>query len=469
VSLSTTAIAPASTPPLRARAIARFLLPLALNGWLVTLAGPVLNAALGRAAEPRLHLAAFWLAFTVLLVIQSACLVLQQVTAASLRRREPLAAVAVGAALLGLGSALLVLAVAVTPLGDVVFRVLIPTPAATATLARAVLAPMAIIPLLIAVRGLAGGVALTGRRTELLAIATIVRVLMLAAAGAVVVGLHVGASAVAVAWALVLGTASETMFLAAAVAIFRDPAPAAVAARRPARPFALAPVFRLALPLAVATLVWTCGRPLVGAILGRLADPELALAGFGVVLPVLLVTCAPLWAFLDVALVLPQVRGDLRTLVRFALLASVAFSLAIAAVTLTPLRGPVLRLAFALPPELERVALPALALLALEPVILSTRAIAQALLIRAGRGGLLLALSPVKLACMLAAGLLVARLDPHVNGAALALALFIGGDAVDAALYTAAVHWTTTGRADRRDLGAPVTDAIAPDLHQEAA
>jgi hypothetical protein len=472
VSEPNSASAPSTAPALRAGAIARFHLPLALNAWLVTLAGPVINAALGRAAEPRLHLAAFWLAFTVLLVSQSACLVMQQVTAASLRRHEPFRAVALGALLLGLASAALVAGVAFTPLGGFVFRVLIPTPERTAALARAALAPMAAIPLLIAVRGLAGGVALTNRRTELLAVATVVRVLMLAAAGAVVVGTHVGASAVAVAWALVLATVSETLFLAAATLVFRDPGPAVRPPREAAPAFALAPVLRLALPLAAASLVWTSARPLVSAILGRLANPELALAGFGVVLPILLVSCAPLWVFLDVALVLPQARGDVRTLVRFAAATSLGFSLAIALVALTPLRDPVLRMAFALPPELQRLALPALALLVLEPCILSARAIAQALLVRAGRGGLLLALSPAKLACMLAAGLLVARFDPHANGAVLALALFVGGDLVDALLYWTAVVRTSTGAGDRRELGTPAADAIdaiADDIHQEAA
>ena len=63
--------------------------------------------------------------------------------------------------------------------------------------------------------------------------------------------------------------------------------------------------------------------------------------------------------------------------------------------------------------------------------------IAQGLLVRSGHGGVLLALSPIKLAVMLCAGLLVARLAPHANGAMLAIGLFIGGDVVDALLFGA--------------------------------
>jgi len=85
---------------------------------------------------------------------------------------------------------------------------------------------------------------------------------------------------------------------------------------------------------------------------------------------------------------------------------------------------------------------PALALLVLEPALLSARAIGQGLLLRAGRGGLLLALAPLKLAAMLGAGLLVAARAPHANGAVLALALFLGGDLVDAVLFAVAVRRT---------------------------
>ena len=460
-----TASTPAVPPALNARIIARFHLPLVLNAWLVTLVGPVLNAALGRSVEPRMQLAAFWLAFTVLLVSQSACLVLQQVTAAALKRREPLGAVALGAVLLGAASAALVLAVARTPLGDFVFRVAIPTPPRTAALARAVLAPMAIVPLLVALRGLAGGVAVTERRTPLIAAATLVRVLLLGAVATGVAVFHAGAGAVEAAWALVLATAAETVFVAAATLVYRTPSRAGP--RSPAGAASLARIFRLALPLAAASLVWTAARPLVSAILGRLANPELAQAGFGVVLPILLVSCAPLWAFLDVTVVLPHGDADVRRILQFAAATSLAFALAIAAVTLTPLRGPALRLAFALPPELERAVLPALGLLALEPCILSARAITQGLLVRAGRGGVLLALSPVKLALMLAAGLSIARIAPHANGAGLALGLFIGGDVVDAVLYTVAVRRTGVP-AIAGGASAPAREPAAG-IHQEAA
>jgi hypothetical protein len=184
--------------------------------------------------------------------------------------------------------------------------------------------------------------------------------------------------------------------------------------------------------------VWAAARPLVGAVLARLAAPDLAQAAYGVVLPVLFATCAPLWAFLDVALVLPRDAADLARIVRFASLAALAFAGGIALLAWTPLDALWRHPGAPLPADLARLVRPAIALAALEPLVLSARAIAQGLLVRAGRGGLVLALSPVKLACMLAAGLFVTRVAPHANGALLAIALLVGGDAVDALLLGAA-------------------------------
>jgi hypothetical protein len=427
--------APASgrMPPLGMRDIGRFSLPLMLNAWLMTLAGPVLNVALGRAAEPRLHLAAFWIAFTILLVCQSACLVIQQVTASALQRRVPFAAVALSGGILALGASTLLLAIGHTGLGGFVFHHVIPTPDRTALLARAVLGRLSVIPLLIALRGLASGVAVVQGRTEVLALATMVRVAVLAAVTTAVIGLGAGVGAMPAAGALVVATAAEAIFVSSMT--LAQPRNRTATGRAAVSGREIGSVLRLAVPLAAASLVWTSARPLVGAVLGRLADPGLAQASFGVVFPILMVTCAPLWVFLDVALVLPRTPADLGKVVRFASLTSLAFAAGIAVLAFTPLRLVLLQLGAGMPRDLERAVAPALALIALEPMVLSARAIAQGLLVRSGRGGVVLALSPVKLAVMLGAGLMVTRLAPHANGAVLAAGLFIGGDAVDALLF----------------------------------
>src|SRR5262245_42269366 len=110
------------------RPILRFYTPLVLTSQLATLSGPLLNIALGRAADPKLDLAAFWIAFTVVLFLEAPCLVVQQVVLAIAPhgpwRRLSIAAVTMGAAV-----SLLVLAVGRGGVGDLLFTAWIPTTA----------------------------------------------------------------------------------------------------------------------------------------------------------------------------------------------------------------------------------------------------------------------------------------------------------------------------------------------------
>ena len=418
--------------PLDARAILRFYLPLVLNAWLLALVGPVLNLALARGPEPRVQLAAFWIAFGILLSCQSACLVLQQATASHLVRRNAVGSLALPAALAGLAASALVLAIARTPLGDAVLGGLVPVTARTATLARAVLLWTSPVPLLVAVRGVANGIAVAARRTGLLTLATVLRVALLAAVTATIAGGGLEGGALTAARALLAGAALEAAFMVAAT-LAGQPSPARTERESAAAGLAAcAPVLRAALPLAVAALVWNATRPAVSAVLGHLADRELAQAGFGVLVPVLMVSCAPLWALLEVALVLPRDPADVRTVLRFAAAVATAFAAVIAAATLTPLRAHLPWARIAATPELLRLVAPALGVIALEPLVLSARAVAQGLLLRAGGADALLWIAPLRLVATVAAGAACVALVPAANGAVLAAALLVGGDGLDA-------------------------------------
>lgn len=410
------------------RQIRHFWTPLVLTSLLMTLSGPLLNVAIGRASDPTLEFAGFWVAFTVMLFIQSASLALQQVTVALGDSGETLRRLAVSGLLLGLAASLTILAVALTPLGGFVFQVLIPTSARVGDLARTVLAHLAPVPILIAVRDLATGVAIRERRTTLVAVSSMVRVVVLAAVvGAVVM---IGPGARAAATAFVIGIAVESAWIIAAT----HPCWGSRLRVRTdfARGVSYLGILRVATPLAVATLVWTAVRPVVSAILGRLPDSELAQASFGVVLPILLVTCSPLWGFHNVSLVLPKDRNDLRRVIASAAGITILFALGIGLVTLTPLKLLVLRLGFDLSPEMERVVAPALGWLTLAPFFLTARALAQGLLMKSGRTGVMLIVSPIKLVLMVVIGLAAVTRIPPPDGAALAILLVMGGDLLDA-------------------------------------
>lgn len=441
----------------------RFHAPLAAQAVLMTLSGPLLGAMVARARDPRLELAAFWLAFTLALFAQSLCLALQQSTVALVRARAPLRAIVVSALGLGALASLAVLAVALTPIGDWVFSHLIPTTARTSALTREVLRVLAPLPLLIAVRSVASGVAVGGERTPLVALTTVTRLLVLVAALAVVSVSGRFTGAVPAAWAVVLGVAAETLFIV--LGTLRPWQPSAQAPRGSSERSAYAQVLRATAPLALAALVWTATRPLLHAMLGRLVDPERAQAGFGVVLPWLILAGAPAWALLETHLVLATTPAAERRVRRFAMYVATSVALLIAIVVSPAVRGIWLSPMLSADPLLAQAVLPALPWLALAPLLVAVRALAQASLMREGRTRVLFALAPLRFVLVAAAAFLATSAAPHAPGPSLAVLLVLGGDALDAVTYSLAAHGT------RRQHDRPIAleDAATPATLRRAA
>jgi hypothetical protein len=437
-------VAPAARA-LTARGIGAFGAPLAANALLLALAGPLLNIIVVRAAAPTVELAAFWLAFSVTLLVASASQSVQPLTVMALRRGpglRPAARVALATGLLS-GAAVVVLSAG----GDALFGGLIPTSPRVARRAAEVLVVLAALPALVAARGAALGVATASGGTALVLGAALVRMAMLGAvAGGVLAGGSAGALDAAVT--LVAATAAETL-----VAVAGTWRAWRVGLRTgwSGSPRAHAALLRTGVPLVVSAAAWAATRPVVGAVLGRLDDPELAQAAFGALLPVLFLGCAPLWVLQDVCLVLPGDRAELRTTLKVAAGAAAASALMMAAWVVVPAPGAWARVDGPHGPALRDAVMPALGWMVLMPFPLAARAVAQGMLLRAGRGGPWLVVAPLRLALMAGAGLAVAAWWPDAPGALVAVGLLLGGDVLDAL----ASGFAARGVLDRGQVYAP--------------
>ena len=425
------------SPPLCFPRIVRFHAPLVAQAVLLTLSGPLLGAIVARAAEPRLELAAFWLAFGIALFAQSVCLALQQSTVAFVRARAPLQGLTLAGIGIGLAASMLVLMLATTPLGSWIFSHAIPTSPRAAALAREVLRILAPVPLLVALRSIGQGIAVGERRTHWVALTTAARLLILSAVFAGLVGHGAWCGARTAAWAVLLGIGTESMLvLASAIVLRRRMDRLNVANATDMGAPGANPVLRLAAPLAVAALGWTATRPLLHAILGRLAEPEPAQAAFGVVLPWLLLAGAPVWALFETTLVLAPSAADTSAMRRFALGCSCALALGITVFAASPVRDAWLGLDRLHDAGLEHAVAAALPWLALSPILVSLRAVAQAVLVREERATWLFVLAPLRFVLVAFAGFALARAFPHLPGPVLAVALVLAGDAWDACTYS---------------------------------
>lgn len=450
--------------PLSLMRLLRFHAPLAGQAVLMTLSGPLLCLIVARAADPRLELAAFWLGFTLALFAQSLCLALQQSTVAVVRARGPLRAMVLSALGVGALATLAVLAVALTPIGDLLFMHVVPATSRTSALARDVLRILAPLPLLIALRSVASGVAVGGERTSLVALTTATRLLVLLTALALVMASGQIAGAIPAAWAVVAGVTAETAFIV--IGTFRQGRPAWQNGPSEQGNAAYAGLLRVTAPLAVAALVWTATRPLLHALLGRLSDPERAQAGFGVVLPWLILAGAPAWALLETNVVLAKNPAAAARVRGFAVLVAVSTALGIAILVSPLVRGFWMRPMLSADPLLGQAVEPALPWLVLAPLLVAMRALAQGRLIREQQTTVLFALAPLRFAFMACMGTIATQADPHAAGPTLAVMLVLGGDALDAITYTLAARGMGRRTHDRPTS----TEILAPaDPHRRAA
>jgi len=416
--------------PVSHKEILRFYLPLLLTSQMMTLSGPLINVAVGRAADPKLDLAGYWIGFSILMFIESPCLITQQVTATLASGYRSLRRIFICSLAVGVAASATVLLVSLTPLRDIVFIDLIHTTPRVAERGARVLLLLTPLPILIAIRGVGNGLAILEKKTLLIARATAARVIVLATVVGTVVAFRTGSGALAGAGALLTGLLVETTLVMIAVLPF-------VHKRRRDQEddkthLSFTELFNVAMPLSVAAFVWTISRPIVNGILGRLDNPVLAQAGFGVVAPIVLLTCSPLWALQNVSLILVRKKSDLVRVLRFSVMLALFFSITITLLVVTPIRRIILEHAFSLTPEMVLVTTPALFLIAFEPFFLGSRSIAQGLLMQAKKTSVIGNVSLIKLVIILAVGAWFIAYRPGVNGTLLGTALFIGGDLVDA-------------------------------------
>jgi hypothetical protein len=423
---------------LRQRQIFDFYWPLVLTSQMMTLAGPLINMALGRAADPATQLAAFGVGFALLAFLNSPLYPFVQTNAVlgvgPLARRSLLAKQLVLAGSL----ALLQLTLALAPGGAALIGRLMGSSPAVSALAQQVALVQWPIPILLTLRAYFHAITMRRHRTRVIGEATAMRLVALG-------GLLLGAfgaghlpGAVLGAAALTLGIAAETLTMSlragrrpvAAGADAADGLPAADA------PVAWRRLWDFTGPLMVNAVTWSAMRPVLNAIVGRTADPDLAQASFGLVFPLLLLSSSPLWAFASTAAVLVKRREDLPVMLRFGVGTIAIFVLSIALCVWTPLRDWVLTHLFALPAAAPLATAVAAALLWLpyQPITLGLRTINSGYLMAQEHTRSIGIASALKLLLVLIVGFPLVRAAPALNGALLGTLLLLGSETVETLL-----------------------------------
>ena len=395
---------------------ARFYTPLAATSLLLTATNPILAAALARSVDPVTALAGYSVSFAVCGVLYAPLFVMQQVAAARLLAEASFSPVKRFAYLIGAVMSLVGALIAYTAAGDVVFaRVVGVGPEVLAEALRAMqwLWP---VPFLTAVRAAHQGRLVAGHRTVPIAAATGGRTGVLAVVAFAL--LTTGGGAWLGAAAFTAGLVLETLV----VMWSRTPG---LQLERENCEADKENVARFSAPLMLNVLLWWATPLIINAVLARTADPDPALAAFGVVEAMAWFIAAPVGQLQHASIALVDCSETHRRVRKWGAMVAFSMTAVLLVLSIPAVREPVLRYVFALDAGLVGLAGAALPIAAAYPFLYGLRQYYQGLFVRSGRTMDVGAGAVLRVTSIVAAALLVR--DAGFTGAVLGVGLAVFG------------------------------------------
>lgn len=397
------------------REISLFFFPLMLNVQFMSVSHSFINAALARQQDPITALAAFSVAMVLHMFVAAPSYQNQAITIAMVRGRKSLWSTWIFVMIVAVYVALLLAALAWTPVGDWVLYRFLGVEEKVAVEVQAVLAILVPLPFLTGARGLLQGLTIQARRTGLVSVATAIRI------GALLVFLALGApwlgGARLAAVALLGCIAVETAFAGWFAARCRIHHHNAVE-------HSLSEIIRFSLPLALSSSLQYTVPLVINAIISRLPDGPLALAAFGVIRGFLFLLAGPLRNLQQAYQTLIRRAEDYPVLVSFHRRVSGALA-ALLLLTAYPLNGPILGTVMGLDDEMRAyIALP-LACCALFPVFHGASNLLRGVFTHSHQTGVLGRATLYKLLYLLGCWVFLLLVPLPVPGVAIAIFLIV--------------------------------------------
>lgn len=298
---------------LNQRSIARFYLPLMLNVQLMSVSHTIINGALARQSNPVTDLAAFGVAVSLHLFIASIAFQNHTLVLSKGKSRRGFRQVCLFSGLLALLVTVTLALFGYTPFGRWVLIDILGVTSDVADGAQAALRVMTFLPVFTGSRGLAQGLLIRARRTELVSLSTLVRIAALIAGLTLGAGWFSGPQLGAFAlWLCITVEAGFALFFCR-----KFPVPW----QADSETESFGQLVRFALPLCFSSGLQLTIPLLVSAIISRLPDGKEALAGFGVIRSFLFMLAGPQRNLQQAYLALVHSKEDNRQLWRFNLLA----------------------------------------------------------------------------------------------------------------------------------------------------
>jgi Na+-driven multidrug efflux pump len=387
------------------RAIALLYLPLAASSILMLAEAPLVNAFLARGPDPETSLAAFGVAFSIILVVEAPILMMLELSIALSKSMAAFRKIRVFYLIVGLAITVLGLALFYTPFCRVLLYGVMRIPPKIAEATVPALRVLVWWPFPIGWRRIYQGILITDGRTKIISIATAVRLLVLFVAliAGQTLDLLPGATLATVGMVLAVTAETALTHWAAQSSMGRRlsveaPDPELVTLRH---------LWSFYLPLATTTVFRQGIRPVISAGIAAAPMAELSLAAWPVAFALSSIFWGPTMTLRQITVALTEDIESWHKVSRFVLATGLALTAALCLIGFTPLLGVVLGGLFGLSEPVAAFAAPATRIMVLLPPTYTLHALFAGLLVKKART------STVRTAKML-------------NLAIVALALFLG-------------------------------------------
>ncbi|WP_321530217.1 hypothetical protein [uncultured Desulfuromonas sp.] len=295
-------------PILTMKEISWFFFPLVLNVQLMSVSHSIINAALARVDDYVIALASFSVAMVVHLLFASPSYQNHTITIAIVRGKSSFRSMMLCVILIAIYVSTMLNLIAHTFLGDVLLQTILGVSPSVADGAKRVLALMALLPFFTGFRGFFQGMVIRARHTNLVSLATGIRI------GALLFWLYIGQQ-----WF----NGPELGAFGLLMCIVVETTMMGLFAWRCHVPFdnrnekSTGEILRFALPVAFSSGLQQTIPVVINAIISRLPDANLALASFGVIRALLFMLAGPMRNLQQVYLTLIEKPQDYAVLLRF--------------------------------------------------------------------------------------------------------------------------------------------------------
>jgi Na+-driven multidrug efflux pump len=365
------------------KAISLLYLPLALSWILMLMEAPLINAFLARGPEAEVSLAAYGVAFSIILVVEAPILMMLELSIALSKNLPAFKAIRRFYIMTGLAITALGIALFYTPFCEVLLCRLMNIPPAIAEATAPTLRILVWWSFPIGWRRIHQGVLIRDGRTRVISIVTAVRLVILSATMVLGQSLSLVSGAPLGALAMLVAVIVEALLIHWA-------AQSSIRWRLAAAPSdSDVPTFRYLwlfyLPLALTTVMRQGIRPVITAGIAAAPMAELSLAAWPVAFSLASMFWGPTMGLQQVTVALTEDKGSWQKVSRFVLTTGLILTGSLVVISLTPLLDVILRQLFGLSEEVARFAAPATRIMALLPLGYTFHALFTGLLVKQAR------------------------------------------------------------------------------------